>query len=741
MPEITRFDVAQLGIARNAQLRMGDQHVEEKGTRPSWFGARAWNCLTRSNSEVDANKRLAEDFVESIRDRYGKDAGDRASTRLEAQRQKGRPLTAERVGKVIREAQAISNRHTAANDAVLSGLAERIFDDALRRITGARLSDAGWKLDGPSFKTLYDAMVREITSDPRFSRESFAGREDEFKTTFTSIAKRGMEREFDEKLMPFQNALRPGDRADAPPALEESTRYLNLIAGRLKKSHSESSSDAYRATLLECRAQLKSESAALTKLEVPPGSYVHRGALLEDIDVMVREIDRRLMLDKLDPQTREVLETALPLAVDVGQQVREGRWATLAKDFTANQEKLEAAHWKLLDLDPQATQSPGFVEYAKKAIEEARRGLGGLFTRDEEAALRDAGLGPEVGLEYKAKGLPINGRTMVGTLRDAKDPEMLRGGNICKPYAVTYETPTGPKRMVFKEAFSSQGYGGASLETGIDLKDPRMPLRSLATRAVDKRLEFGLIPDTQMGLMGGKLGMVIDFVPGTAPVVEILVPLDENSAKARTLRLAKDTRSPEQYQAMLAAEGLVDDGARISMRKHAGVSEIDFKGAGVRRELTKLQYLDALCGQADRHAKNYIVELDDRGAFVRLRGIDNDQAFGKAPHPNELVGPRTFALRLPQVIDTDMKAAFEKLTEDQLRADLAGLLTDAEIDAAVKRLGAIKMHIAKLPPECVIAPDAWGGPISSQQLKDQRAATSDAMRRAPGRSCRVATKR
>lgn len=52
-----------------------------------------------------------------------------------------------------------------------------------------------------------------------------------------------------------------------------------------------------------------------------------------------------------------------------------------------------------------------------------------------------------------------------------------------------------------------------------------------------------------------------------------------------------------------------------------------FKQANVCAEVTKLQLLDHLTGQGDRHAGNYFINIEPDGR-AKVMGIDNDQCFG-----------------------------------------------------------------------------------------------------------------
>lgn len=52
--------------------------------------------------------------------------------------------------------------------------------------------------------------------------------------------------------------------------------------------------------------------------------------------------------------------------------------------------------------------------------------------------------------------------------------------------------------------------------------------------------------------------------------------------------------------------------------------------ANLLKNLSKLDWADALCGQADRHAGNYFIDMDPKTGAVRVTGIDNDAAFSEA---------------------------------------------------------------------------------------------------------------
>ena len=51
--------------------------------------------------------------------------------------------------------------------------------------------------------------------------------------------------------------------------------------------------------------------------------------------------------------------------------------------------------------------------------------------------------------------------------------------------------------------------------------------------------------------------------------------------------------------------------------------------ADIRRELNRLQWLDLVTGQADRHAQNYFIHVDSETLKVTVKGIDNDAGYSQ----------------------------------------------------------------------------------------------------------------
>ncbi|MDQ5908200.1 MAG: hypothetical protein QG599_291 [Pseudomonadota bacterium] len=360
------------------------------------------------------------------------------------------------------------------------------------------------------------------------------------------------------------------------------------------------------------------------------------------------------------------------------------------------------------------------------------------FTPDEVALLREADLGVKVGLQYKERDIPIHPRTLVGDYTDSNiqgKPEPLRGGSVSTPFAVDYQLPTGEvDQRVFKEAHPKEGFGLAAKDLGIDPEHPQMTVRNIATGVVDELLGFNLVPDTRIGMMDGKLGMVMSFAHGAAAIThqEVDVTDLEGHCGAEAVRSAKEDIANGIGDQSGLDEVLTAYSIRITeegrlIQSQPVVVEHNFNDPALRRELVKLQLLDALTAQGDRHGGNYVV-LQGEDGRISLQAIDNDQAFGtKFDNPNDLWKdpqrmPTNFkAVKLPPVVDQSMVDAFSELSPEQLRGELAGLLPEAEIEHTVERLKVIQEYLTSGPPPIVLpsdGPEDWGTEQVGQLLTD-----------------------
>jgi hypothetical protein len=200
-------------------------------------------------------------------------------------------------------------------------------------------------------------------------------------------------------------------------------------------------------------------------------------------------------------------------------------------------------------------------------------------------------------------------------------------------------------------------------------------MRNIATGTYAKALGFDVIPDTRVALLK--------------------TPSDEAGLG-----------SPELGLVMQRATG----------KTAADSPQSTLARPDVAREVTKLQLLDHLTGQGDRHRNNYFVNVEPNGR-AKVTGIDNDQCFGeKLTHPEGIrfTGSRFCGFRgtlLPPVVDFEMAIAINGLAPADLEAMLGDKLSRGEVRAANERLAGVKRHIVELERRgLVIHPHQWQDP-------------------------------
>ncbi|MCR5676080.1 MAG: hypothetical protein K6G16_10275 [Lachnospiraceae bacterium] len=124
--------------------------------------------------------------------------------------------------------------------------------------------------------------------------------------------------------------------------------------------------------------------------------------------------------------------------------------------------------------------------------------------------------------------------------------------------------------------------------------------------------------------------------------------------------------------------------------------------AHVKSQLADLQVLDFLCGNGDRHSRNYIYQMgkDELGnpIVTGITGIDNDLSFGRLKGATTEQGTRIGSLVPPDDIRIMTKATYDTIVgmdPNTLMTQLADLgLSDEEQKAAVVRLNALKDRLA-----------------------------------------------
>lgn len=298
---------------------------------------------------------------------------------------------------------------------------------------------------------------------------------------------------------------------------------------------------------------------------------------------------------------------------------------------------------------------------------------------------------------------------------------------------------------------------------GIDERLPMWQLRSVASSWLDQLLGFNVLTRTTLAEHEKTICTVSTMAQGRPPVVSGQVKIDLSPEAVHVLKnqaggLSALARARGWGDARLAGNTLqLLPLARPDGRDGLAQLRYDTSKPGLRRELTRLQWLDCLCGQTDRTAQNIFIQARADGQW-RVTGIDNDQSFGSAlqhpDHANESAARNVFTrmgwlgtlvpmkgvthLRgccMPKVIDRAAHAALLGLSVDNLHAAMDGL-GQAEKDAATARLSAMQTYLRGDQVTILDDDAAWASPAVTRLLGfiDHAALAKDGM--APG-SARV----
>ena len=152
----------------NARLSLGMHNdVRTSGRRNIGnLFTRAWDCLTRSNTQVQSNKAITQDFIRALSEKYGDEIARMAASSLSTHESKGRPLTGYRIERVLEKAESLKNRVHNENTQLLESCLENLARTALEKL--------GY--NNPSNEELSDTMQRvsdAIRQSSRFQEHAF----------------------------------------------------------------------------------------------------------------------------------------------------------------------------------------------------------------------------------------------------------------------------------------------------------------------------------------------------------------------------------------------------------------------------------------------------------------------------------------------------------------------------------------------------------------------------------------
>lgn len=230
----------------------------------------------------------------------------------------------------------------------------------------------------------------------------------------------------------------------------------------------------------------------------------------------------------------------------------------------------------------------------------------------------------------------------------------------------------------------------AEKKVGIQQVDPNFGARSVALYRLDRLFSAGVTARAEFAVHTradgtSELGQVLHMAEGTAAGH---LTYGTDSEHAQQLRAAAPTGDAKMDRANRSAVAM-DDPA-------------------LQRGLNKLQLLDAIAGQIDRHMGNYFVASDASGKVTGVTGIDLDEAFGESMTEVQRNAGKTQEFRgIPDLIDKEMGERILQVTDKDVHDALYGLLNDQQIDATVKRFQEVKAAVQQAKNANALRED-WG---------------------------------
>ncbi|HZT67022.1 MAG TPA: DUF4157 domain-containing protein [Acidimicrobiales bacterium] len=244
-----------------------------------------------------------------------------------------------------------------------------------------------------------------------------------------------------------------------------------------------------------------------------------------------------------------------------------------------------------------------------------------------------------------------------------------------------YVTENGEFSGYFK---AEKGFNDApephELDSGIRQVDPNLGARAIASYRLDQLFGAGVTARAEWAVRNGVMGTVLESANGVA--FSDMLRAGSHEASMQPGRTATDVDDPVLQQG-----------------------------------LNKLQLMDVICGQLDRHQANYRINLDKQGKVTGVTGIDLDMSFGSdlssAKEMDKMKGAAPNWAGMPELIDAEFAERILQVSESDVRLALKGLLNESEIGATVMRFQAVKQIVSEIPKEKLVT--KWGVTTANAQ--------------------------
>ncbi|WP_163372460.1 hypothetical protein [Endozoicomonas acroporae] len=272
-------------------------------------------------------------------------------------------------------------------------------------------------------------------------------------------------------------------------------------------------------------------------------------------------------------------------------------------------------------------------------------------------------------MELKRLGYDLT-PTMVKHFSSFNDSQLIRGsdqnfgsGAIHSVTKLQFQTSTGVVEKIFKgddpvDPCPFDSITGA--KNYLDKSKPRFATRNFAAAKFDNLLGTGLMPEMELTVHDGQVGVLMDVAKGVKPY--------DQSTNQYNWTPVEDDSQPQ-------------------------------KAAKIQEQLNSAEWLDGICAQQDRHPGNLFIDPEDGKVTL----IDNDMGFYPGLHqvrtPSKPGGFRRFAgstAGLPSVIDARVYEKLMSITPAQIHQQMDGLITREEAKSTISRVKELQSHASML---------------------------------------------
>lgn len=270
------------------------------------------------------------------------------------------------------------------------------------------------------------------------------------------------------------------------------------------------------------------------------------------------------------------------------------------------------------------------------------------------------------------------------------------------------------------------------VQLGIDPENPRAGKRNIASKKMATASGLGaMIPDAEFTTLDGQLGLAMQKATGGGLLKKVPVPVPnwqtndllQEAIQAKNggdpdwkRKIPEKNRSGQRLGYDDQNQTFTVEETRVRMLPLEAPPADAKQVAAMQQQLTNLQWLDALCGQVDRHGENYIV--DTSGGTPTVMGIDNDFSFAKN-HRDPMQHLDRNALGFPPVIDETTFNNLRAMVQNwsQIEASLKDELTTQEIAATKDRFDAVQKKLDELEQNGMIVKN-WQEQIGGRSVTD-----------------------